>query len=57
MVNASIRIGMYEPVRNFYTPKELQMNPPLIYKVLAGLTTGAMGIMVANPTDVVKIRL
>ena len=30
---------------------------PLYIKILSGLTTGAIGITVANPTDVVKIRL
>jgi solute carrier family 25 uncoupling protein 8/9 len=29
----------------------------LYQKVIAGLITGAIGISVANPTDVVKIRL
>lgn len=29
---------------------------PLGTRILAALTTGAIGIMVANPTDVVKIR-
>ena len=29
---------------------------PLGYRVAAGMTTGALGICVANPTDVVKIR-
>jgi hypothetical protein len=33
------------------------LNPSFFYKVLAGFTTGAIGIMVANPTDVVKVRL
>jgi solute carrier family 25 uncoupling protein 8/9 len=32
-------------------------NPSLRTKILAGLCTGAIGISVANPTDVVKIRL
>ena len=29
---------------------------PLGYRVAAGMTTGALGICVANPTDVVEIR-
>ena len=29
---------------------------PMHYRIAAGLTTGAFGILVANPTDVVKIR-
>src|SRR6185436_3247042 len=32
-------------------------NPTLGTKVLAGLSTGAIAITFANPTDVVKIRL
>jgi hypothetical protein len=32
-------------------------NPSLLVKILAALCTGAIGISVANPTDVVKIRL
>ena len=55
MVFAGIRIGLYQPVRDFYNPQG--GDPSLIKKILAGLTTGAIGITVANPTDVVKIRL
>ena len=32
-------------------------NPSLLVKIAAGLCTGAIGISVANPTDVVKVRL
>lgn len=49
---------MYIPVRNVIAgelkPGE---NPTLLVKVLAGLATGAIGICIANPTDVVKVRL
>jgi len=58
LVFASIRIGLYEPVRNSLSkgnPDHLS-NPPLYKKIIAGLITGAVGITVANPTDVVKIR-
>lgn len=54
---ASLRIGLYVPVRNFYCDENEQKAPPLYKKILAGLTTGAIGISVANPTDLVKIRL
>ena len=57
-VFAGLRIGLYVPVRNAIAgelkPGE---NPTLRTKILAGLCTGAIGISVANPTDVVKIRL
>jgi solute carrier family 25 uncoupling protein 8/9 len=57
-VYAGLRIGLYLPVRNAIAgelkPGE---NPSLGVKIAAGLITGAIGISVANPTDVVKIRL
>lgn len=53
----SLRIGLYEPVRNLIVPKDKQDNPSFFYKLAAGFTTGAIGITVANPTDLVKIRL
>jgi len=52
---ASLRIGLYEPVRNLY--HQGSGDPPLYKKILAGLTTGTIGISIANPTDLVKIRL
>lgn len=33
------------------------VNPTLPQKIVAGLCSGALGIAVANPTDVVKIRM
>lgn len=57
-VFAGLRIGLYIPVRNLIAgelkPGE---NPTLATKIAAGLCTGAIGISVANPTDVVKVRL
>ncbi|KAL0669023.1 hypothetical protein Bca4012_031727 [Brassica carinata] len=52
-----LRIGMYEPVKNLYVGKDHVGDVPLSKKILAGLTTGALGIIVANPTDLVKVRL
>lgn len=31
--------------------------PPLHLKILAGLATGTIGIAIASPTDLVKVRL
>lgn len=56
MVFASLRIGLYEPVKQFYVGKDHQGPISVMYRIAAALTTGAFGIMVANPTDVVKIR-
>lgn len=52
-----LRIGLYDPVKTFYVGKDHVGDVPLSKKILAGLTTGALGIMIANPTDLVKVRL
>ena len=57
MVFASLRIGLYEPVKQLYVGDKYEGQMiPMGYRIAAGLTTGAFGILVANPTDVVKIR-
>ena len=58
IVFAGLRIGLYVPVRNAITG-ELQpgQNPTLLQKIAAGMITGTIAISVANPTDVVKVRL
>lgn len=49
---------MYVPIRDMITgPLAPGQNPTLLQKILAGLCSGALGISVANPTDVVKIRM
>jgi len=46
------------PVRDAITgPLAPGQNPTLIQKIMAGMTTGAIAISIANPTDVVKIRM
>ncbi len=58
MVYAGLRLGLYVPIRNTLAgdlkPGE---NPSLKVKIASGLLSGALAISVANPTDVVKIRL
>jgi len=56
LVFASIRIGLYEPVRNYYMNYRAG-DPTLFEKIAAGITTSTIGITVASPTDVVKVRL
>ncbi len=43
-------------VRNFYVGKDHKGDPPLHLKIAAGLTTGAVGISIASPTDLVKVE-
>ncbi|XP_042414418.1 mitochondrial uncoupling protein 1-like [Zingiber officinale] len=52
-----LRIGLYEPVKAFYVGDSFVGDIPLFKKILAGLTAGALGITIANPTDLVKVRL
>ena len=52
-----LRIGLYEPVKTFYVGSDFVGDVPLSKKILAALTTGAVAIAVANPTDLVKVRL
>ncbi|XP_064417411.1 mitochondrial brown fat uncoupling protein 1 isoform X3 [Latimeria chalumnae] len=51
---ASIRIGLYDTVKQFYTNGKDQAG--VGSRILAGCTTGAMAVSVAQPTDVVKVR-
>ncbi|XP_069487296.1 mitochondrial brown fat uncoupling protein 1 [Ambystoma mexicanum] len=51
---ASIRIGLYDTVKLFYTNGKDEAG--VGSRILAGCTTGAMAVTVAQPTDVVKVR-
>ena len=52
-----LRIGLYEPIKNLYCGKDHVGDVPLHLKIAAGMTTGALGIAVASPTDLVKVRM
>lgn len=61
----SVRLGLYESTKNFYQglidgnrPKRATDVPSMnvLSRVLAGLTTGGMAVLFAQPTDVVKVR-
>jgi len=56
---ASVRIGLYDTVKQFYSRK-LQAegaDTSVGIRLLAGGTTGAMAVTCAQPTDVVKTRM
>jgi len=57
---ASVRIGLYDSVKDIYAGK-LQGSgsngTSIGVRLLAGSTTGAMAVMCAQPTDVVKVRM
>uniref|UniRef100_A0A8C3VKJ4 Uncoupling protein 3 n=1 Tax=Catagonus wagneri TaxID=51154 RepID=A0A8C3VKJ4_9CETA len=52
---ASVRIGLYDSVKQLYTPKGSD-HSSVTTRILAGCTTGAMAVTCAQPTDVVKVR-
>lgn len=54
MTFASIRIGMYDSVKQFYCRHS--ENSGVMCRLLAGSTTGALAVTFAQPTDVVKVR-
>lgn len=55
LVFASLRIGLYKQISEaLRAPGEAVT---LGSKVLSGLVSGAIGILVANPTDLVKVRM
>lgn len=47
---------MYEPVKRFYMGKRPADQAPLHLKIAAGMTTGALAICIASPTDLVKVK-
>lgn len=51
-----LRIGLYEPVKRVYMGDRPPGDAPLYLKVAAGLTTGALAIAIASPTDLVKVN-
>ncbi|KAG8592683.1 hypothetical protein GDO81_000586 [Engystomops pustulosus] len=51
---ASIRIGLYDTVKLFYTNGKEKAG--IVSRILAGCTTGALAVTIAQPTDVVKVR-
>lgn len=52
-----LRIALYEPVKAFLVGSEYVGDVSLFHKILAAMITGAIAIAVANPTDLVKVRL
>ena len=59
MAFSAIRIGAYETVKQKYiqmTGVESQLGLVLV-RIAAGVTTGTIAILSAQPTDVVKIRM
>ncbi|XP_047423163.1 mitochondrial brown fat uncoupling protein 1 isoform X3 [Sciurus carolinensis] len=52
---ASLRIGLYDSVQEFFTSGNESKH--LGSKISAGLTTGGVAVFIGQPTEVVKVRL
>lgn len=58
MCFASVRLGMYDSVKTLYQ-SVINENPAglqIFTRIMAGLTTGGLAVLLAQPTDVVKVR-
>lgn len=53
---SSIRMGLYEPARQFVAPGKPLNEISLWQKIVAGFFSGGVGSAIANPTDLIKIR-
>lgn len=54
---SSIRMGLYDPIKQAITPAAHSGDIGLPRKVIAGLVSGSIGSSIATPTDVIKIRM
>lgn len=62
MCFASIRIGLYDSVKLTYQKLVIKEGSPNLLqnftiRLMAGVTTGCVAVLIAQPTDVVKVRL
>ena len=61
MIFASLRVGFYDNVKEAYASKlpldESKYSHLMAIRILSGVTTGALAISVAQPTDVVKVKM
>ena len=55
VIYGGLRIGLYDPVKKVCT--DIAGGDSIGVKIAAGLLSGAIGITVASPTDLVKVRM
>ncbi|CAO1618340.1 unnamed protein product [Sympodiomycopsis kandeliae] len=54
---STIRMGGYEPMKRFYRNQIGLPDTSFSNKLLAGITSGAIGALISSPTDLMKIRM
>ncbi len=56
LLYSTIRMGAYEPILRFLSPNDNKSSSPSI-KYLSALLSGGIGAAIANPTDLVKVKI
>jgi hypothetical protein len=51
---STLRMGFYEPIRDFLHIEGKGKDVPVYKKIIAGATSGMLGSAIANPTDLIK---
>jgi len=54
---ASLRIGLYQPAKASIASLTHSHENHVLVRILAGALTGGFAVMIAQPTDVVKVRM
>jgi solute carrier family 25 uncoupling protein 8/9 len=60
MTYAAFRLAAYDPIKELLGEGNSSSDKrefPLWKKILAGASAGAIGAVIANPTDVLKVRM
>ena len=57
MSYSSIRMGIFEPIRDMVGGGVPVHEIPFWKRIVAGGTAGAIGIAIANPTELIKVRM
>lgn len=53
---SALRMGLYEPIKELLGATD-PANTPLYLKIIAGGSAGAIGGAIANPADLIKVRM
>jgi len=53
---SSLRMGLYDAIKILMAPTTAKDDLTLLHKIAAGCASGAIGSVIATPTDLVKIR-
>ena len=54
---SSLRLGLYEPFKILYGGNTDPAHTPIWVKQLAGCSSGLIAAGLANPTDILKVRM